>query len=197
MTAMRAGLAIAALVLAAVPAKAHVVVEGIGGFPGGLLHPLLAPAHGLAIFALGLAIALQARIHRLILPAVFFFAMAGACALIVTAFSAANPELAVLAAGTLAGLLAAYGRPLPFAITGLTAVATAFAILLDSVPAVISARETLLALAGTALSATALLALTAIAAGFCRAGWQIIGLRIVGSWTAAIALMVLALRLTR
>lgn len=197
MSAARTRLAAAALVIAATPAQAHVVVEGLSGFPGGLLHPLLVPAHGLALFALGLAIGLQVPSHRLALPAIFFCAMGGAAALVMSAFSAATPEHAVLASGALAGLLAACGRPLPLILTGLLAIATAGAILFDSVPVVISAYETLFSLAGTALAATALVALIAMLAALCRRQWQIIGLRIAGSWSAAIALMVLALRLTR
>ena len=102
-----------------------------------------------------------------------------------------------MAAGTLAGLFAAYGRPLPLAVTGPLAAATATAILFDSVPAVISARETVLSLAGTALAAIVLLAVAAAIAASRRLDWQTIGIRIAGSWVAATALMVLALRLTR
>ena len=58
-------LAAAALVLSAQPALAHPPPLGIGGFPGGLLHPLFVPAHALAVLALGLLIGQQAAGARL------------------------------------------------------------------------------------------------------------------------------------
>jgi NADH-quinone oxidoreductase subunit M len=50
----RAALAAVILCLATAAAQAHTVVPGIGGFPGGLIHPLLVPAHTLSLIALGL-----------------------------------------------------------------------------------------------------------------------------------------------
>ncbi len=50
----RAALAAVILCLATAAAQAHTVIPGIGGFPGGLLHPLLVPAHALTLIALGL-----------------------------------------------------------------------------------------------------------------------------------------------
>ena len=52
---LRAGSIIAFLISAA-PAQAHVPIEGVGGFYGGLLHPILVPAHALALLALGIFI---------------------------------------------------------------------------------------------------------------------------------------------
>ena len=44
----RAALAAVILCLATAAAQAHTVIPGIGGFPGGLLHPLLVPSHALS-----------------------------------------------------------------------------------------------------------------------------------------------------
>ena len=51
--------------LAAQPALAHPPPLGIGGFAGGLLHPLFVPAHLLAVLALGLLIGQQAAWARM------------------------------------------------------------------------------------------------------------------------------------
>ena len=59
MTRLTAPLAV--LVLTVGPAWAHPPPLGIGGFGGGLLHPLFVPAHLFALLALGLLIGQQAR----------------------------------------------------------------------------------------------------------------------------------------
>ena len=58
---MRLGAAALALLLLfnADAARAHAPVPGLEGFPGGLLHPLLVPAHLLALLGLGLFIGQQ------------------------------------------------------------------------------------------------------------------------------------------
>jgi hydrogenase/urease accessory protein HupE len=58
------GAVLAALLLATDPAHAHDVVAGVGGFYGGLLHPLLVPAHVLALTSLGLLIGQQTPRQR-------------------------------------------------------------------------------------------------------------------------------------
>ena len=50
--------------LSAQPALAHPPPLGIGGFAGGLLHPLFVPAHAMAVLALGLLIGQQAAWSR-------------------------------------------------------------------------------------------------------------------------------------
>jgi urease accessory protein len=65
------------------------------------------------------------------------------------------------------------------------------------VPQEISMRKTFLALAGTALVAFIIVAGVGTLAALARRDWQRIGIRIVGSWIAASAILVLALRLAR
>jgi hypothetical protein len=71
------------------------------------------------------------------------------------------------------------------------------AIMFDSVPQEISIHATLVALAGTMLSATLALALIALAGAAAQRQWLGIAVRIAGSWTAASAILVLALRLAK
>jgi urease accessory protein len=103
----------------------------------------------------------------------------------------------LLACGAAAGLLTALGRSLPWPIPAAILAAGAMALIVDSVPSVISKSETILALGGTTLTATLTLALIVCAAAALTRDWQRTGVRIVGSWTAASALLVLALQLTR
>ena len=103
--------------------------------------------------------------------------------------------LLVLALAT--GLLVALARPLPEAVGCALGAATGFAIALDSPPEVLSVREANLMLIGTGFGATLLLIVVVEAASRLRGGWPRIGARILGSWIAASAILVLALRLAR
>ena len=95
------------------------------------------------------------------------------------------------------GVLVALARPLPEATGCVLAVATGFAIALDSPPEVISVREANIMLIGTAFGASILLVAVVEAASRLTRNWQRIGARIFGSWIAASAILVLALRLVR
>ena len=185
-----------ALVLSAPSAWAHPPPLGIGGFAGGLLHPLFVPAHVLALVALGVLIGRQAAWTRM---AALSFAVGLAVGL-GTMTLGVVPTLMnewVLAGASIAALLVALGRPLPEAPGCVLAVLTGFCIALDSPPETVSLSEANLMLAGTGLSAALLLVVVAAIARRFEAGWARIGARILGSWIAASAILVLALRLAR
>ena len=197
MKALAAALAVVLLSLS-LPigfAQAHTVIDGIGGFTGGLLHPLLVPAHILALVALGCLTGRSDWQLRLLLIAVFAAAAGATIALVTFAFSSANAELTILSLAGLAGLLLVSGVRIPSAAVAVLAVCIAAAVIFDSVPAVLSAQETILSLAGTGLGATSLLAAITFLSAAGPQVWQRIGTRILGSWIAASAIMVLALRL--
>jgi hydrogenase/urease accessory protein HupE len=169
----------------------------MSGFAGGLLHPLAVPAHALALLALGLLIGQQGAGRMLVPLAGFAVGMAAGLAAIILAVRQTSAADVVLAATALAGALVVLARPLPgFACAVLAAIA-GVALGLDSPPQAISIALGTLMLIGTGLGAC--LALAMVAAGtarFARA-WQRIGVRIVGSWIAASAILVLALRFAR
>jgi urease accessory protein len=191
----RAAFAAALLLLATAAAQAHTVIPGIGGFPGGLLHPLLVPAHTLTLIALGLLAGTFAARTQALLLAAFAGAAIAAFGLIAMAYSAAQAETLILCLGAAIGLLLAANLvPPALAATVLTA-AIAGAVIFDSVPPVLTVSETALALTGTVVSAGALVAATAFISGALPPRIRQIGLRIAGSWIAASAVMVLALRL--
>jgi urease accessory protein len=190
------GAALAVLfLLAGTPAFAHLAIEGVGGFWGGLLHPALVPAHALGIAALGLFIGRQQAPKMIVL----IFAMAlGAGLLAVTLAVAASPAGNVLLADTaLLGIVVATAWAPPRLIGWVLAAIAGSAIGLDSPPQTISIDEGNRLLVGTGLGGC--LALAAVAAGACAVppGWPQLGLRILGSWIAASAILVLAISLGR
>ncbi len=135
--------------------------------------------------------------HRTPLMFAFAGALLAAIILVVGAFAVTQAGSVLLACGGLAGLLVALGRPLPIAVSGLLIVVAGLALELDSVPAIISRQDTLLALGGTALGAW--LALMFVAGNTIdpKREWQRIGVRIAGSWAAASIILVLTLRFAK
>ena len=183
------------LVLLASPAYAHPPPIGIGGFWGGLLHPYFVTAHAAAIVALGLLVGQQG--WGRVTPIAFIGALMAGLGLIALAVVPryANEALLVLAA--ICGLLAALAKPLPEPVGIALGVLTGIAVGLDSPPEVLSVREANLMLIGTGLGASLFLVLVIEGASKLAQPWQRIGARIVGSWIAAAAILVLALSLSR
>jgi urease accessory protein len=177
-------------------AHAHDVVPGLGGFAGGLLHPLFVPGHVLALIGLGLMSSQQiARVRNGIVLSFSAGLIAGFVA-IVLAF-AAEVDFVVLLCAVLAGLIAASAMRISLPVAAPISAAAGAALELGSVPEEISMLATAAALVATAMTATlALIAITRITM-VCTREWQRIGIRIVGSWIAASAILVLALWLTR
>jgi urease accessory protein len=176
------------------PAFAHAPIMGIGGVLGGVLHALLIPEHGLSLLALGLVLGRQEPPVRHTGLLIFLGAMV--CGLVGAALvgdETLAADVLVLAGGVLGLLVAASWMPpavgLPLAaIAGLT-------IALDSRPEGTAAGEAIRMLIGSGLGAA--IALTAIAEGsvLVRGHAQLIVTRVAGSWIAAIAILVLSLRI--
>lgn len=182
------------LVATASPAAAHTVL-GTSGFVGGLLHPVLVPAHILAVSALALLIGQQGWGYGAVAAyAAAVFLGLGAIAL---AYVPTRAEEGLLALAAVAGLMVALARPLERVGGMLLAAAVGFALALDSPPEAISLRDANLALFGTAVVAFITLLLLVQGTSRLRHGWPRIGARIAGSWIAASAILVLALRFAR
>ncbi len=170
-------------------------------FVRGLLHPLALPAHALALLALGLLIGQQQARRRPLLSAAFIAGLAAGLSAIALAVGQTPAADVLLAAGGLAGILVAIGRPLPALACALLAAVVGVALGLDSPPDAISIAAGTIMLIGTGLGASLMLAI--VVGG---AGWLVgaqdkavprIGMRILGSWVAASAMLVLALRFAR
>jgi urease accessory protein len=186
----RAGMA---AVLLAMPetASAHAVF-GVTGVFGGFLHALAVPSHVLAIVALALLIGQQGWGRGAV--AAYVVAVLAGLGAIALAIVPTLAEQALLVFAMMAGLLAALARPLPPAFGALLAAAVGLSLGLDSPPEAITLRDANLALIGTALGAATVLLVLVQGTSRLRRDWQRIGARIVGSWIAASAILVLALR---
>jgi len=103
----------------------------------------------------------------------------------------------LLAASALTGLLVALDRPLPRWLSGLLAGTMGFALALDSPPEAISLREANLTLLGTAIGAAVVLIGLLLVTSRLTKGWPRVGARVLGSWIAGSAVLVLALALVR
>ena len=193
MTKIRALLA-ASFVLAAGPALAHPPPLGIPGFFGGLLHPAFTTAHMMATLAIGLLIGQQAPPWSRGAPAAFVVALIAGLASLTTGIVPQRAGEGVLLLALVCGGMVALGRALPEAAGYVLAVAAGAAIGLDSPPEVLSVRDANLMLIGTALGGTVLLVFVVEIATRLTHPWQRIGARILGSWIAASAILVLALR---
>ena len=192
MTARVLAFAAGAFALMVDHAWAHSVL-GITGFAGGLLHPLLVPTHACSIVALALLAGQQRRLRSL--PIIYGIGLVAGLGAIALAYVPTFAEPAILSFATMTGVMVALARPLPMIWGGALALATGLAVGLDSPPEAISISEANLTLLGTALCATAVLIALAWFTSQLHRNWQRIGVRIAGSWIAASAIMVLALRL--
>lgn len=197
MTARPAALAVLWVAAGAGLASALAPIRGLASFQGGLLHPVLVPAHVLTLAALGLLISQQPHRERTALLVVFAAALCAGIGAIMTAAVFTAGTLVLLAVGAIAGLLVARARPVPLLLVAPLAAAAGVALAFDSVPHEISIAATLHALAGTAIGAALTVTFVACTMADLQRAWLHIAVRIVGSWSAASAILVLALRLAR
>jgi hypothetical protein len=161
-------------------------------FVDGLLNPLTTPAHVLVLLALALLLARQPQRHAVLL--VFALALAAGFVAIVLAVETTPARTVLLAiAATLGVMVAAAWAPKLLA--WLFAAIAGAALALDSPPQAVTIAEAYATLGGTAVGACAMLVVVAALAGHSRADWQRLGVRILGSWIAASAILVLAVQL--
>jgi urease accessory protein len=190
-------LIVLALITAPETATAHAPFDGAGGFLGGLLHPLFVPMHAMAILGMGLLIARQAQRGRWIYWIAFVLGLAGGFIAIASAYIPTYAGETLLALALVTGTSVAMACPLPPIVAGLLATVIGAAIALDSPPEVISVREAILIQLGTFCGATLLIVALIEGTSRLRHHWQQIGMRILGSWIAASAILVLAQRFVR
>jgi urease accessory protein len=169
----------------------------MNAFVGGLLHPLTVPAHLVALIALALLIGQQGK-GRLLVPSTAFAAgLALGLAAIMLAARQTSAVDVLLVSAALAGVLVALAPRLPVLACALLAAIAGIALGLDSPPQAISLAVARLTLIGTGLGACLALAIIAVGTSYLAREWQRIGVRVLGSWIAASAILVLALRFAR
>jgi hypothetical protein len=156
-----------------------------------------APTHLLAVVALGLLAGQQAT--RLpIIPIATLAAGLAAGSLIVASAVRDNPAApALLVLAAIAAGLTIIDRPLPSCAAAGLALAIGVALPLNAPPQEFTVHAAIVSQLGCALAAILAFALATFVAAQARVPWQRIGVRIVASWIAASAILVLALRLAR
>jgi urease accessory protein len=176
-------------------ALAHMPIEGVGGLPGGLLHPILVIPHAMSLVALGLLIG--GGRDRVSPALAFAAALAGGLGAIALAVGETVAGEVILANTVLVGVLVAAARAPPKPIVWGLAAVTGAALALDSPPQATTIEEGNLMLLGTAIAACAALAVAIAFGALASRHWQRLAVRIVGSWIAASAALVLAVALAR
>lgn len=190
--------AIAALLLLMAPAAlAHSPIKGLDSFYAGILHPLVVPAQVMAVLVFGILVG-QQGVKRLQSVVIGFLVSVGIGVGIAGFYPTIQSGPPLLGFAALVGLLVALARPLPVPLTLMIGVGMGGLLGIDSAQAELSGRAMWASLLGSGI-ALYLLTLYAMvfAEYFSRHAWQRIGLRVIGSWVAAAALLVLALQLSR
>ena len=190
-----------ALLLTCMPgvALAHAPIEGMDSFYNGVLHPVLVPAHLLAIVSAGLLIG-QQGVKRMQLPLITFLLVLIAALTVTGQFDLALPESAgemyLLSMAVLCGVLVALELELSLVPLMTIAVVVALLVGFDSSQPELQGRAKLAILTGTGVGGFLLILYAAAAAEFASRAWQKIGIRILGSWATASAFIVLAFTFT-
>jgi hypothetical protein len=176
------------------PAFAHSPILGIGGVLGGVLHALLIPEHGLSLLALGLVLGQQPWAQRR--TGILIFMSVLTCGLVAASFAIGETlaaDVLLTATGFLGLLIAAAWVP---AFLGwILAAIASLSLALDSRPEVATNEEAIRMLIGSGLGAAVALAFLSETSFLLRGKAQLLVSRVVGSWIAAISILVLSLRL--
>ncbi|MGD1990562.1 MAG: HupE/UreJ family protein [Chromatiales bacterium] len=186
-----------ALVLAGMPgiALAHAPIEGMDSFYNGVLHPVLVPAHLLAIMTAGMLIG-QQGVKRMQAPLIaFLFVLIAALAttgFLDLSLPESVGERLLLSMAVLCGVLVAVEMELSLMPLMALGIVLGFLLGMDSSQPELQGRAKLAILTGTGVGGFLLILYAAAAAEFANRHWQKIGIRILGSWATASAFIVLA-----
>lgn len=185
------GVALAVLSASCGPAIAHSPIKGIGSFYGGMLHVLAVPAHWVAVVAMGLWLG---QTWPRGMPAAIGFLVATPVGMAAALLVAWPPgEQAALMLGAATGLAVAAALRPPVAVQSGLGVLLGLVIGADSLPDGLSGRPLWMSLAGTWLALLLGIAWVVAVAEMAVRPWMKIAQRVVASWLAAAALLVLAL----
>jgi hypothetical protein len=188
----------AGALLAFVPgvARAHGVLEGVGDFYAGLLHPVVVPAELLAVVATGLLLGrsgVAACRSGILLLAAGVAAGMGLAA----AVGAAGATTPLAAAAFLAAAIVAAGLQIPIWTAASIALFAGFAVGLDARPEASALYPRILGGAATVLGSLVLATLGAAAALDAEKPWHRVAVRVAGSWITASSGLLLAFQLLR
>jgi len=177
-------------------ASAHMPIKGINDFYSGFLHPLFVPAHLLLLVSFGLLIG-QKRLSsnpRILVV----YASAVAIGLLFAWFFGDEKEIYVLYIATLIGLLIVANLSVGLNLILFVSAWVGLILGMDSAQETLMGKNKFASLfgSGMAIYFLALYPMT-LAAYLQKKSWGKIGIRIIGSWVATSAILVLALSLKR
>ena len=155
------------------------------------------PTHLLAVVALGLLAGQRARPTRADMPGMLIVGLVVGSIAIALAMRETPSASALLVLAVVAASVVVVGRPTPPSVGVLLAFAIGVTLPLNAPPHEITIPAAIAAQIGFAVAAIAAFALVTVVAMQAVRPWQRIGMRVVSSWIAASAILVLALRLTR
>lgn len=188
---------VAALALVAAPAWAHGAIPGIGAFYSGALHPFVSPAHLIVLLALGLRFGQTAQQHvrqaKHAMLALLLALVAGLC--LHTWAGDPDTDRILLACAALTGLAVAAALAMPATADVALGLIVGGAVGLSSGPSGVDGRTYVVMLFGTGLASIGLTAYVTVMVSIIHRAWLHIVVRVLGSWLAASALLVLALGL--
>jgi hydrogenase/urease accessory protein HupE len=173
-------------------ALAHSPIPGIATFYSGALHPFVVPAQWMALVALGMLCG-QRGIAKLGAAAVAPFIALGIGLGFSAAMGSPDTDLVLLGGCLLMALLVALARPLPTGLIASLGVVTGLLVGAGSNPDGLAGGARWGSLAGTWMGATLCVLWFAAMAEAATRPWLKVAVRVVASWLAASALLVLAL----
>jgi urease accessory protein len=164
--------------------------SALGGFYGGLLHPLVVPAELMAVLAVGLLIGAGGR--ATCRAGLIVFAAGVTAGLLIARSISASIDLTTslpLGVGLVAGILVAAGIQVPTALASLVALAAGMAIGIDAAPEAEALSPLLVAGVATVLGSTLAVMLVAVLVLDRNVHWQVVAVRVAGSWIAACSII--------
>ena len=163
---------------------------------GGLTQ-FFVPSHLLAVAALGLLAGQAAPQFRLGVLAAFAAGLIAGSIMVASAIRENPASLGLLALAVVAAGLVILAWDVSDWLIGLMAFAAGSALPLNAPPHEITIANAIASQVGLALAAIIVLVVVTAIAMCATRPWQRIGIRILASWIAASAILVLALRLVR
>lgn len=171
-------------------AWAHNPIQDTSALIAGLIHPWLIPAHIIAIIVLGLLIGQQRFLTlKSAIPIILITLLIGAVASLITPLSYIS--IALLTMCLTVGLIIAISYPLPRWILLPVFLVTLLLIGIDSTAGKNPQTKEWDYIAGTIISTLAGISILAFVTDKLTKPWMLIGLRIIGSWSVTIAILIL------
>jgi urease accessory protein len=188
------GLLSVLLIILSPALQAHVSEGGIVDSYGGLLHPYTEPVHIITLLGLGFLLTQQAKT---VPPSGWIlFCIAALIGLITSQIEltlALSPLLLVIA--IVLGLLVAINLSLPARFCLFLSTVSGFVLGLDSAPGSATIWTEIVAIISTTTGLGIALLIVIGWGDYFKKDWQKIAIRVIGSWIAASALLVLTLNL--